>query len=45
MPVARAEAAELVGQLAGLPHLAGWRFVVRDEPEQRRVTVIGTVPR
>ncbi len=41
----RAEAAELVGQLAELPHLAGWRFVVRDEPEQHRVTVIGTAPR
>jgi hypothetical protein len=41
----RAEAAELVGQLAELPHLAGWSFVVRDEPEQHRVTVVGTAPR
>ncbi len=41
----RAEATELAGQLAELPHLAGWRFVVRDEPEQHRVTVIGTAPR
>jgi hypothetical protein len=39
---ALAEARKLADQLAGLPHLAGWRFVVRDEPEQHRVTVIGT---
>ena len=42
---ALAHAHVLAHQLAGLPHLAGWTFVVRDEPEQHRVTVIGTAPR
>jgi uncharacterized membrane protein len=42
---ARAAAAELADRLSHETHLAGWRFVVRDEPEQHRVTVIGTAPR
>ncbi len=41
----RAAAAELADRLSHETHLAGWRFVVRDEPDQRRVTVIGTAPK
>ena len=44
-PSAREAARTMADQLTGLPHLTGWNFVVRDEPEQRRVTVIGTPPR
>ncbi len=40
-----AEAYEWGGQLADQPRWSGWAFVVRDEPEQRRVTIIGTAPR